>query len=142
MAQENRIHTSISIYKVECSVYKYTEHYRQTKNTSSIFNSVKKVNSIHFFYPHFVCRYNIIFYFNNPLNLLYLLYFILLFCEKTLYRIYPLLYSYFISNLSSISDNFSLSPLSNVGHFSLQTTRNRFFALHLHCLLKNFRQSS
>ena len=64
------------------------------------------------------------------------------FLEKTLCRIYPLLYSYFVSNLFSISDNFSLSPSSNVGHFSLQTVWNCFFALYLHCLLNNFKQSS
>ena len=64
-----------------------------------------------------------------------------IFPEKFHYRIYPLLYSYFISNLLFISDNFSLSPLSNVGHFLLQTVRNCLLELYLHCLLKNFRQT-
>ena len=122
MAQENWSHTSISIYKVECSVYKYTEYYRQAK-IHPLYSILSKKSEFRFtFFIHtFVCRYNIISYLDHLLKLLYLLCFNPLFLEKTLCRIYPLLYSYFVSNLFSISDNFSLSPSSNVGHFSLQT---------------------
>lgn len=87
MAQENWSHTSISIYKVECSVYKYTEYYRPAK-IHPLYSILSKVNSIHFFYPHFVCRYNIISYLDHLLKLLYLLCFNPLFLEKTLCRIY------------------------------------------------------
>ena len=47
MAQENWSHTSISIYKVECSVYKYTEYYRPAK-IHPLYSILSKVNSIHF----------------------------------------------------------------------------------------------
>ena len=120
MAQENWSHTSISIYKVECSVYKYTEYYRQAKIHPLYSILSKKVNSIHFLST--LCM-PVQYYLlpRSSLKALVSPMFQSTFLEKTLCRIYPLLYSYFVSNLFSISDNFSLSPSSNVGHFSLQT---------------------
>lgn len=141
MAQENWSHTSISIYKVECSVYKYTEYYRPAK-IHPLYSILSKVNSIHFLST--LCMP--VQYYLLPRSSL-----------KAL--VSPMFQSTFFSKKHYAESTHCYIAILSVIYFQSQIifhclhhlmwdiflcklSEIVFSALYLHCLLNNFKQSS